>query len=123
MPWLAREQAPGELPPEWEYADDLDFANINSDALERLLEQSSETFEDHNLFVNKDKTERVHVRVQDQPGAREEPWRGCKSLGSLLCSTKDMDRWIVLAEAAFRRLWSLWVRPQHVSLRRRLRLD
>ena len=47
-------------------------------------------------------------------------WRGCKSLGSLLCSTKDVDRRIVLAEAAFRRLCSLWVRPQHVSIQRRL---
>ena len=39
-----------------------------------------------------------------------------------MCSTKDLDRRIILAEAAFGRLWSLWLRPQRVSLKRRLRL-
>ena len=49
-----------------------------------------------------------------------EPWRFCKSLGSLLCSTADIAHRIALAQAAFQTYTKLWLRGTQIPLDRKL---
>ncbi len=49
-----------------------------------------------------------------------EPWRFCKSLGSLLCSTADIARRIALAWSAFQTYSKLWLRGTKIPLKRKL---
>ena len=51
----------------------------------------------------------------------KEPWRDAKTLGSLYDSDRDADRRIVLAKAAFGRLWKLWLGKKFVSIKTKLR--
>lgn len=51
-----------------------------------------------------------------------EAWRHVKSLGNYYDSEVDARHRITLAQAAFARLWKLWLRRKFVSLPRRLRL-
>ena len=49
-----------------------------------------------------------------------EPWRFCKSLGSLLCSTADIARRIALAQSAFKTYCKIWLRGTKIPLKRKL---
>ncbi len=49
-----------------------------------------------------------------------EAWRVSKSLGSLLCSTADIERRINLANVAFSTYSKLWLRESKIPLERKL---
>ena len=116
------------LPLEWEYSDDTDFNDEDRETLEDLLPVCRDVFQEWNLYVNEDKTEFAHFYVAgkqdtDADGALlhgNEPWRFCKSLGSLLCSTADIAHRIALAQAAFQTYTKLWLRGTQIPLDRKL---
>ncbi len=60
--------------------------------------------------------------TNNQPLANNEPWRSSKSLGSLLCSEKDIQRRRILAEVAFRKFQKVWLFGKKISLERKLKL-
>ena len=98
------------LPTEWEYSDDCDFADEDIERLRSFLPQVREVLAEWNLQVNESKTEfcMVYLAQQNdkdlngQPLANNEPWRSSKTLGSLLCTEKDITRRRILAESAFK---------------------
>ena len=116
------------MPIEWEYSDDTDFINENLLPLQELLCKCKEVFSEWNLFVNESKTEFVHFYVAGKddidddglPLSGNAPWRFCKSLGSLLCSTADIQHRIILANAAFQTYKKLWLRISKIPLERKL---
>ena len=86
--------------------------------------------EEWNLSVNEGKTEFVYFHLPgrgevDDDGVAlsgQEPWRFCKSLGSLLCSTADIERRINLANAAFSTFRKFWLCGKSVPLKRKLQV-
>ena len=58
----------------------------------------------------------------DQPLINNEPWRSSKSLGSSLCSEKDITSRCIKGEAAFRKFEKVWLTRKKISLDRTLRL-
>ena len=118
------------LPTEWKYSDDCDFADEDIEKLRTFLPEVKEVLSDWNLQVNESKTEfsTVYLARQsekdtnNQPLANNEPWRSSKSLGSLLCSEKDIQRRRILAEVAFRKFQKVWLFGKKISLERKLRL-
>ena len=57
-----------------------------------------------------------------EPLIDNEAWRACKSLGSLLCSTADIGRRIILANAAFSTFSKLWLCGKKFPLKRKLQV-
>ena len=116
------------LPLEWEYSDDADFLDEHREPLEELLPVCKDVFQEWNLYINEEKTEFVHFYVAkkgetDSYGVQllgNEPWRFCKSLGSLLCSTADIARRIALAQSAFKTYCKIWLRGTKIPLKRKL---
>ena len=116
------------MPLEWEYSDDVDFVDPELEPLQELLPKVKEVLCDWNLQVNESKTEFVHFHVAgkdavDADGVSlcgNEPWRFCKSLGSLLCSTADISRRITLAHSAFQCYRKLWFCGTKIPLKRKL---
>ena len=51
-----------------------------------------------------------------------EPWRSSKSLGSLICTNKDIDARICKGWAAFNNFQKVWLRGKKISLARKLML-
>ena len=115
---------------EWEYSDDCDFADEDIEKLRSFLPQVREVLAEWNLQVNESKTEfctvdLAHQKDTDsngQPLVNNEPWRKCKSLGSLLCTEKDIQRRRILAESAFKKFEKIWLSGKKISLERKLRL-
>ena len=116
------------MPVEWEYSDDVDFADADLGPLREFLPKCSEVLREWNLNVNAGKTEFVRFYLAgkddlDDDGVAlrgNEPWRVSKSLGSLLCSTADIDRRIGLAHGAFRTYSKLWLQGSKIPLKRKL---
>ena len=68
---------------------------------------------------------RAEPTAKDDSGqklAGNEPWRSNKSLGSLLCTEKDIARRRILAHAAFSKFKKVWLTGKKISLDRKLRL-
>ena len=118
------------FPTEWEYSDDCDFADEDLESLRSFLPQVREVLAEWNLQVNESKTEFTTVYLAQQkdkdqagqPIANNEPWRSSKSLGSLLCTEKDITRRRILAESAFKKFEKIWLSGKKISLDRKLRL-
>ena len=116
------------MPVEWEYSDDVDFADTDLGPLQEFLPKCSEILREWNLNVNEGKTEFVRFYLAgkddlDDDGVAlrgNEPWRTSKSLGSLLCSTADIERRIGLAHGAFRTYSKLWLQGSKIPLKRKL---
>ena len=116
------------MPLEWQYADDGDFIDNDLDTLTAMLPVCTGIFEEWNLHVNEAKTEFVHFYLAsrgdvDSDGnllVDNEAWRASKSLGSLLCSTRDIMHRIVLAHSAFQTYSKVWLQGSKISLRRKL---
>ena len=116
------------MPLEWEYSDDTDFVDNDLEPLQELLPICRDVFSDWNLHVNEGKTEFVHFYVAGKaevdtdgvPLLGNEPWRFSKSLGSLLCSTADIARRIILAQSAFQTYSKLWLRGVKIPLKKKL---
>ena len=129
--FTARPQLPiarNGMPIEWEYADDADFADDNIETLEEMLPVCTRIFKEWDLGVNENKTEFVHLHLArpddvDNDGnslVDNEAWRASKSLGSLLCSTRDIKHRIQLANAAFQTYSKVWLRGTKIPLKRKL---
>jgi len=103
-----------------EYADDVDFLSSDKDYLVQIEKVAMERLASWFLFVNAGKTERIVFQRCEDP--KDETWRRSKKLGSLLGDWDDVQRRQMLARVAFRNMWALWFRRQHVSEILRLRL-
>ena len=98
--------------------------------LESFLPQVKSVLRDCNLEVNESKTEfhsvyRAEPTAKDDSGqklAGNEPCRSSKSLGSLLCTEKDIARRRTLAHAAFSIFKKVWLTGKKISLDRKLGL-
>ncbi|KAI8519244.1 hypothetical protein Bbelb_025010 [Branchiostoma belcheri] len=110
------------MPLEMEYADDVDFLDEEKAPLERLLPVAARNLKDSNLFVNEGKTEFTHVYLDDKPQRGEEEWRKSKILGSLLCSSADIEARCIMGNIAFRFLCKIWIRRSRIPLTRKLQL-
>ena len=118
------------MPLEWEYADDVDFANNEREPLDLLLPTACNILRDWNLLVNESKTEFTHIHLADadqkdnngKAVRGNEQWRNSRSLGSLLCSSADVFHRCSLGTAAFHSLWAMWLRHPLITLQRRLRI-
>ena len=105
-----------------------DFLDPELEPLQELLPKVKDVLSDWNLQVNEAKTEFVHFYVAGKDDVNDdgvalsgnEPWRFCKSLGSLLCSTADIGRRIILAHSAFQSYSKLWFRGTKIPLKRKL---
>ncbi|XP_078576824.1 uncharacterized protein LOC144862312 [Branchiostoma floridae x Branchiostoma japonicum] len=110
------------MPLEMEYADDVDFLDEERDPLESLLPVAAKNLRDSNLFVNEGKTEFTHVYLADKPQRGEEEWRKSKILGSLLCSSADVEARCIMGNIAFRSFCKIWVRRSSIPLAKKLQL-
>ena len=118
-----------ELPLEYQYADDCDFIYEDMEQLKQVEEYAKQILPQWNLIVNETKTEFVKVSLasknekvdKDQPLINNEPWRSSISLGSLLCSEKDITSRCIKGEAAFRKFEKAWMTRKKISLDRKLR--
>ena len=108
------------LPKEIIYADDTDL--LAKEEKEKLdtLDAVNVTFPSCNLKVNDDKTE--HTIIKRCADRNDETWRHVKKVGSLLGDSEDMIRRKQLAMASMNRLQSVWLRKDHISEAKRLRL-
>ncbi|XP_066294593.1 uncharacterized protein [Branchiostoma lanceolatum] len=111
-----------DMPLEMEYADDVDFLDEEKDPLERLLPIAARNLKDSNLFVNEGKTEFTHVYLADKPLRGEEEWRKSKILGSLLCSSADVEARCIMGNIAFRSFCKIWIRRSRIPLAKKLQL-
>ena len=83
-------------------------------------------------FVNNDKTEYTRVYLADPKELSQsrksirkeklEPWRINKSLGSLLCSEKDIQRRCNLGNAAFTNYDKCWLQGPKIPLKTKVKL-
>ncbi|KAI8496769.1 hypothetical protein Bbelb_254240 [Branchiostoma belcheri] len=91
-----------KLPPETQYADDLDFISTFHQHLENIHEQAIKILPDWKLQANASKTERIHICWKSE--REEETWRK-RSLGSRLGIADDIDAIMQLANAAVKKMW------------------
>lgn len=118
------------LPLEWEYADDVDFADEDKDILEAILPICKKILGEWNLFVNESKTEFTHFYLagknelddKGEPIKDREPWRNSVSFGSRLCSKEDIKRRCILGNAAFQSYKKVWEQGTRISLETRLKI-
>ena len=116
------------LPLEWEYADDVDFLDEEKIPVDNILPVSNVIMREWNLFTNEDKTEYTHVylsatgEVGDDglPMKDREEWRTRKSLGSLLCSSKDIIARCISGNIAFHKFKKVWLQGQKIPLDKKL---
>ena len=106
------------MPQEWEYADNVDFADRECEPLDSLLQTGCTQLRVWNLLMNESKTEFTHIYLVDDSEADDqgaatrgnETWRSRKSLGSVLCSSIDIMHHCVLGNQSFHSFWSMWMR-------------
>ena len=118
------------MPQEWEYADDIDFADKEREPLDSLLQTACTQLRVWNLLVNESKTEITHIYLADASEADDqgahtkgnETWRSRKSLGSMLCSSTDIMQHCVLGNLSFCSFWSMWMQGPKIPLRKRLQV-
>jgi hypothetical protein len=115
---------------EWEYADDCDFISEDMQELKDLFPLAEQVLREWNLFVNNTKTEYTtfylansKAKAADNTKIRgNEAWRENKSLGSLLCTRKDITRRITLGWAAFTKLQKVWKMGKKITVDRKVKL-
>ena len=102
------------------YADDTDFISTDHEYLKTVNEIAPAALGVSFLYVHIDKTERTKIKRDIDCVA--EKWRTTKKRGSLLEDVEDLSRRKIVAVTAFRSMWSLRLRRQHVSERLQLPL-
>ncbi len=101
------------IPSETQYADDLDFISSSGEHLEHIFSALMRDLPEWNLQANESKTERVHAHTHTEADTRgHEPWRGRKTLGSLLDCGADIKRRKCLGAVVFHKMQSLWGRQK-----------
>ena len=125
-PWLNPPTSNLGMPHEWEYADDVDFANEDVTKLNAILPAACNILKDWNLIINESKTEfsHIHLAVSNQTNDTQkgEQWRCTTSLGSKLDSTADILHCCNLGNATFRSFWVMWMRQPLIPLQKRLQI-
>lgn len=94
------------LPLEAIYADDTDFISMFAEFLDEIQARVGPIFEEFNLLVNVDKTERTVIGHPDL--VNDQSWHNTRKLGSLLGVEEDVNRRIQLAFQALNGLEDLW---------------
>ena len=115
-------------PLEWEYADDVDFADEERELLDAVLSTACTELANWNLFVNEAKTDNVHIFLANTSETDDagnmlrgnEKWWSSKTLRSLLCSTKDEQTRCILGNVTFRSFWKTWMRRPKIPLEKRM---
>ena len=125
--------AENSMPIESEYADDVEFLDVNSENLEEVFKVSESILKEWSLFVN-DKTTfiRVYLANKDELDERENPVRGKESwrnevlLGSKLGSEEDVTNRCNKANVAFyttyKKLWCQGPKRAQISEKRKIKL-
>ena len=116
------------MPEENEYSDDIDFLGEDKSILSSLLPVATKVFKEWSLNVNNTKTEFVHVYIatkhekmaDGKPLRGNEDWCTNKLLGSLLDSTKDINRRCVLGDLAFQTFKKVWLHQSKIPLKQKL---
>jgi len=122
IPWLPENPLPGDMPHESQYADDVDLMSESNDDLQQALPIIREILQEDHLKVNEGKTTFTRVFLHDDLHQRgSESWRGCRVLGTLLCSSSDITKRCALAANAFRQKASCFTTADVGLLRRRMR--
>ena len=106
----------------------MDFTDEDIDELQLLLPVCTHVLKKWNLNVNESKTEFTHMFLANRgdvdsdgkPLVNNEAWRANKSLGSLLCSTRDIMHRIVLANSAFQTYSKFWLQGPKIPLKKKL---
>ena len=107
------------LPEEEIYADDTDFTFLDKEERDNTLKAAKKIFPTRNLKINEDKTEHTEIKRGDR---NTESWRYAKKVGSLIGDTEDIMRRKQLAIASMNNLFKIWIRQDHISEIRRLKL-
>ena len=118
------------MPLEWEYADDVDFADEEEENLQELLPICTEILSEWNLSVNESKTEftKIYLANKDDVDEKGEPlkhreeWRKSKSLGSKLCSKTDILHRCNLGNLAFQNFKKIWMQGPKINLKTKLKI-
>ena len=84
------------------YADDIDYIMEEELNIHKILQIADETFKNWNMTMNQNKTEIIKITKKD------DNWKNCKKLGSLLDIDKDIKNRKKLAESMYNRTWKLW---------------
>ena len=121
------------MPLETAYSDDVDFCNENLEPLEQMFPIANDILKQWNLNINPTKTEFVHFHLADPKPKKnkvivgkiyrgDEPWRIIKTLGSLMCSIKDIKNRIFLGHVAFNKFEKVWLSGSKISVERKIRI-
>ena len=103
-------------PSELIYADDVDFIFNNEEEAKSQINIISASLKTWNLQVNENKTEITTINRQTST------WKTTKKLGSLLDTKEDIKRRKILATAAFKNMYKLWIRRHKLTEKRILML-
>ena len=100
--------------------------------LKSIFPKIKEVLSDWNLIVNKSKTEFARLYLADKSELTRsgksvrkeklEDWRSNKSLGSLLCSEKDIERRRQLGNVAFANYQKCWLKGAKIPLSTKIKL-
>ena len=121
------------MPLETGYSDDIDFNNTELAPLKEMLPIAKDIFQQWDLHINPSKTEFVHFYLADpKPTVKrkvivgkvyrgDEEWRSNKTLGSLMCTVKDIKNRIFLGNVAFSKFQKVWMKSK-ISVQRKIKI-
>ena len=112
-----RPAADRDMVGETQYADDCNFYSTSLSWLQSILPILVHTFSEWDLKINDSKTEWLHF-----DNSSGQSWRQSRQLGSLLGDEEDLARRKALASEAYRSMYTLFLRRNHVSLEKRIRV-
>jgi hypothetical protein len=122
------------MPLETAYSDDVDFSNTDLVPLQEMFPVAQEVFKQWNLYINPTKTEFVHFHLAEPKPSKkrkvvvgktyrgDEPWRTNKTLGTLMCSVKDIKNRIFLGHVAFSKFDKIWIKGSKISVQKKIRI-
>ena len=96
------------------YADDINFLRTEKAKINQIKRVLPPKLKSKHLDINQDKTEEYSI------GIGEDKWKGCKILGSLLDTEKDINRRRGLAIDAFKTMNYIF-KSKHISLELKIR--
>ena len=108
------------MPQESEYADDVDFLDLDPMRLKFILAVATQVLPEWSLNINASKTEFADFYLADQCGEdfEQEPWRTSILLGSQMCSSHDIKQRCILANVAFSNYRNVWLQGKTIALHR-----
>ena len=85
--WSALSKDKHNLEIDPKYADEINFVRLEKSKINQITRTLPRLLEEKNLIINRSKTEEYDIGEEG-----DEKWKSCKILGSLLDTTKDIDR-------------------------------